>query len=145
MNNRGSVIIVPDEEVIMQPLFERGVPYGEDHTKFIQEFSDMYHLGFTFSNNDYQEAPTKLASSGHLVVKSEDDSSLIVLYLPEVITDRQLDWYYQNEEKLEQYHIISAYSKQRYAVNEDLLWKEIYDIGNLRREMNQKNSIGKKR
>lgn len=57
MNRRGKVWIIPDEGQIIQPLFERDVALGENHTKKIQEFSDMYKLGFQFKPDDYQEAP----------------------------------------------------------------------------------------
>ena len=35
MNNRGKVWIIPDEGQIIQPLFERDVALGENHTKKI--------------------------------------------------------------------------------------------------------------
>ena len=46
MNHRGKLWIIPDEGQIIQPLFEKEVVLGENHTKKIQEFSDMYQLGF---------------------------------------------------------------------------------------------------
>ena len=141
MNNRGKVWIIPDEGQIIQPLFERDVALGENHTKKIQEFSDMYQLGFQFKSDDYQEAPCKIAELGHMVVKSEDSSGLVIFYLPERITDRQLEWVYQNEMILSKYSVIGAYNLQK--ISDEVKWENFYGMDKIKKEINRKYLVGK--
>ena len=89
MNHRGKLIVIPNEEEILQEIFERNVRQGESHTKYLQEFSDTFMLGLHFEESDYQEAPCSIAELGHMVIKIEEDASLVVFYLPERVTDRQ--------------------------------------------------------
>ena len=42
MNHRGKLWIIPDEGQIIQKKIKKEVVLGENHTKKIQEFSDMY-------------------------------------------------------------------------------------------------------
>lgn len=137
MNRRGKVWIIPDEGQIIQPLFERDVALGENHTKKIQEFSDMYQLGFQFKPDDYQEAPCHIAELGHLVVKSEDSSGLVTFYLPETITDRELEWFYQNEMMLSRYNVIGAYNLQK--TDGEVKWENFYGVDKIKKEMNRKH------
>lgn len=132
MNNRGKVWIIPDEGQIIQPLFERDVALGENHTKKIQEFSDMYQLGFQFKPDDYQEAPCQIAELGHLVVKSEDPSGLVIFYLPETITDRELEWFYQNEMMLSRYNVIGAYNLQK--TDGEVKWENFYGVDKIKKK-----------
>ncbi len=137
MNSRGKVWIIPDEAQIIQLLFERDVQRGEDHVKKFQEFSDLYQLGFHFKSDEYQEAPFRIAELGHMTVKSEDLSGIIVFYLPAVITDRELEWFYQNEMMLERYSIIAAYTLR--VENDKYNWEErIYGVDKIKREINRK-------
>ena len=100
MNNRGKLFIIPNEFEILQQSFERDVASGKSHTQRIQEFSDIYTLGFNFTVEDYQTAPCKIAMLGHLIIKTEEEVALVVCYIPEIITDRQYNWLYQNKEML---------------------------------------------
>lgn len=141
MNHRGKLWIIPDEGQIIQSLFEKEVALGENHTKKIQEFSDMYQLGFQFKSDDYQEAPCKIAELGHLVVKSEDSSGLVIFYLPERITDRQLEWVYQNEMILSKYSVIGAYNLQK--ISDEVKWENFYGMDKIKKEINRKYLVGK--
>ncbi|MDE5587241.1 MAG: hypothetical protein K2I72_02590 [Bacilli bacterium] len=78
MNHRGRLIVIPDEEQILQEIFERQVKQGESHTKYLQEFSDIFELGYHFEEDDYQKAPCDIAAAGHMVIKIEEDVSLVI-------------------------------------------------------------------
>ena len=54
MFNRGKLWIVPNDD-IMLPLYFKDISEGISHLKGLQEFSDRFKLGMTFSNDDYQE------------------------------------------------------------------------------------------
>ena len=137
MNSRGKVWIIPDEGQIIQPLFERDVQMGEEHVNKFQEFSDSYQLGFHFERDEYQEAPCRIAELGHMIVNSENSLGIIVFYLPEVITDRELEWFYQNEMMFERYSIIAAYTLR--VENDKYNWEErIYGVDKIKREINRK-------
>lgn len=138
MQNRGKLWIIPNEEEILQEAFQRNVQEGRSHTHRIQEFSDIYHLGFQFKEEDYQTAPCEIAMLGHMVVKSEEEVSLIVCYLPEKITDRQYNWLYQNSDMLGKYIQINAYSLE--TANEDgICWKKVHGIEEIMKEARKKN------
>lgn len=94
MNDRGSVIIIPSEDKIEDNYFEKKIVMN--HLEGFQEFSNKYNLGYQFSNDDYQEAPIKIAKDGHLIVKTIKDMGVALFYIPEVITKRQLEWLNQN-------------------------------------------------
>ena len=97
MLNRGKLWIVPNEEEIIQPLFFEDVYGEESHLKAIQDFSDKYNLGFSFTPNDSQQAPIDIAERGHLIIKSDEDNKLLFFYIPKKITDRQLEYFSNNE------------------------------------------------
>lgn len=137
MNYRGHLWIIPDENQILQSLYERKVNMGLSHTYAIQEFSNLYKLGFEFSESDYQVAPYEITKLGHLVVKSEDYSSVLVFYLPTTITDRQLEWFYANKLELSKYNLIAAYSLEKGLDTEE--WVEIQGLDQIQARMNKKN------
>ena len=96
MLNRGKVWIIPNDDII-QPLYFSEVSNGVSHIKALQEFSNIYRLGMNFSMDDYQQAPIDISKLGHLVIKSDDDSKILIFYIPEIITDRQLEFFQNNE------------------------------------------------
>lgn len=110
MINRGKLWIIPNEEEIIQNVFVQNIESGKSHTQCIQEFSDIYQLDFKFGEEDYQTAPCVIASSGHMVIKSEDEVSLVICYLPEKVTDRQYNWLYQNKNMLDKYIQVNGFS-----------------------------------
>ncbi len=133
MIHRGKLFIIPDEEQILQGLFEYSVEQGKSHTKGIQVFSDMYQLGYQFSEEDYQEAPCLIASMGHMVMKTDDDTSLAIFYLPERITERQNNWIYENQPMLNTYVHVNAYSKNGNK------WDALHGMYEIKLEANRKN------
>lgn len=142
MNNRGKLWIIPDEEQILQEVFESDIKKGISHTSGIQEFSNKYKLGYKFSEEDYQKAPCDMALLGHMVIKTEEETSLVVCYLPERVTDRQYNWLYQNNMILNNYVQIGAFSLHR-VVDDSTCWKEIYGIQEIMKEAGKKNLIPK--
>lgn len=143
MINRGKLWVIPDEEQILQEVFERTVEKGRSHTYRLQEFSEVFQLGFQFGEEDYQTAPCEIATLGHLVVKSEDEVSLIVCYLPERVTDRQYSWLYQNMDMLSKYVQVNSYSLQLSDEN-GICWTKIHGIEEVIVEARKKNLLPKK-
>ena len=97
MLNRGKLWIVPNEEEIIQPLFFEDLYGDEGHLKGIQDFSNQYGLGFNFTPIQSQQAPIVIAEAGHLVIKSDEDNKLLFFYIPKKVTDRQLEYFSNNE------------------------------------------------
>ena len=69
-------------------------------------------------------------------MKSEDPSGLVIFYLPETITDRELEWFYQNEMMLSRYNVIGAYNLQK--TDDEVKWENFYGVDKIKKEMNRK-------
>ncbi len=95
--NRGSVIIIPNENIIEDDYFR--VDIDMNHLSGFQEFIDKYNLGYQFSDGDYQGAPIQLAKDGHFVIKTINDLAVAIFYIPKVITKRQVNWLNDNIEQ----------------------------------------------
>lgn len=126
-------------------MFSREVISG--HLEGIQEFCDIYQLDYHFNKDEYQEAPCILAKDGHVVVKTVDRSGILICYLPEVITDNQNMWFYENNHFFPNYSIIGGFqirlSDEEYVVEElhsmNLVMKQV-NRGNLLYHKNQGKS-----
>lgn len=70
-------------------------------------------------------------------MKSEDPSGLVIFYLPETITDRELEWFYQNEMMLSRYNVIGAYNLQK--TDGEVKWENFYGVDKIKKEMNRKH------
>lgn len=138
MNNRGKLIVVPNEEQILQESFEWEVKQGESHTSDLQKFSDIYGLGYQFKEDDYQRAPCDIAGSGHMVIKTGEAASLIIFYLPERITDRQYNYIYNHQNEFSGYIQVNGYSLR---VEETIIWDKIHGIHEIMREAMKKNLL----
>jgi len=136
MNHRGKLIVIPNEEEILQEIFERNVRQGENHTKYLQEFSDYFMLGLHFKESDYQGAPCSIAELGHMVIKIEEDASFAIFYLPERITDRQYQYIYNHQIELGKYIEVSGFSLRR---GEEISWDRIHKISGIMGEATKKN------
>lgn len=110
--NRGSLIIIPDENQILKPVIEQCVLVGDNHNTGIDIFIKNYYPNnnLNIDINDYNGAPSVVADLGHLIIKTEDDVSLIIFYIPSVITDNQINWFLENKYKLQNYQMCSAIS-----------------------------------
>ena len=138
MNHRGRLIVIPDEAKILQEIFERQIKQGESHTKYLQEFSDIFELGYHFKEDDYQEAPCAIANSGHMVIKIEEDVSLVICYLPKRITDRQYLYLHGHQTEFSQYGKINAYSLK---TEEEEEWDSVHGMGEIIQEATRKNLL----
>lgn len=99
----GRVIIVPDEEQIKDDLFEGIIVGNKNHVDRYQEFSNKYNLGYDFSENDSYIAPLTMASLGHFCYNTAESISNILMYIPEVVTKRQYDYFVNNREMILKY------------------------------------------
>jgi len=124
MKNRGKIYIIPDENQIIEEEFMREIV--KNHLDGIREFSEKYQLGYNFTDDSYQEAPCILASLGHMVVKTSDDASLVVCYIPRVVTDRQNMWIHNHESLLQQNKFVGSF-----LIKEKANYKELDSINGL--------------
>ncbi len=104
----GKLYVIPDENQILEEEFYKDI--RTNHLDGFQEFSDQYQLGYQFKKEEYQDAPCYLALDGHLILKTVDDSGLVIIYIPEVVTDRQYMWFYNHQNLLAKYSMIGAYA-----------------------------------
>ena len=140
MFKRGKVWIVPSDD-IMQPLYFKQVNEGVAHLTALQEFADKFQLGMKFTLDDYQEAPIDIAGRGNLVIKSDDDSKVLLFYIPKAVTDRQLEFFLNNEMDFNSsYSKIGAFFLED---NEVKMERGILEIRKLLNTKNKKNYIKK--
>lgn len=140
MGERGMLWIIPDEGQIIQPLFERKVDSGVSHTDEINEFIKKYDIDLNFKQWDYHAAPCMVAQLGHLVIKSDDDVSQLIFYIPELVTDRQLQFIYNNHSKFSKYQVIGGYSLI-YLDDGRVAWTMLHGISQVLLEINKRNNI----
>lgn len=81
--------------------------------------------------DDYHEGPCLLASLGYMVVKSENDSSILVYYLPETISENQRDWFIDHRYLGIEYTKIGGYSLKR-------TWETIEGFEGIKKEIKEK-------
>lgn len=107
MGKKGSVYIIPNENKILEDEFYHEVI--KDHIEAFLAFSDKYKQDYNFTSEDSTIAPYVVAKDGHLVVKIEEDSGLVVCYIPKVVTDRQVNWIHANSEKITKYTLVGGF------------------------------------
>ena len=142
MNYRGKLFVIPNEEDNHQEFFERKIETGKKTYYYLQEFSDLYELGLKFNEEDYQVAPYQIAELGHLVVKTDNELSLAVCYLPEIITDKQYTWLCNNQNKITTNAMVVGLSLEKYINN---TWAKINGIKQIMTVANKKNLIKEER
>lgn len=108
MTDRGRVIIIPNENKILQSIYEKDIM--QNHLEAFRDFSEKFKLGYHFKDEDYQEAPLQIAKEGHLSIKTIDDAGLFIIYIPRVVTDRQIEWFYKNMDNYNQYQTIGGFA-----------------------------------
>ena len=115
----------------------------------IQEFSDIYKLGYQFKKEEYQDAPCTLAKDGFLIVKTVEDAGILIFYVPEFISDNQCMWYSENMMLFSKYSTIGAYlvkdDGNGYHIDEksDINVNQLYLILNQKNMLYDKNKFGK--
>ena len=87
------------------PVFFQRLIGKNKHLKYIQDFSNNYNLGYKFElGKDDNIAPIMLALDGHIVIKtSHDFISIMVSYIPSLITSKQKKWLDDNLGKFKNY------------------------------------------
>ncbi len=135
---RGKLWIVTDENQILKSLFYKEIPMGVSHNQGIKEFVNENKLEIVVREDDYHEAPCIMAELGHIVIKSEDSIKQLIFYIPENITDRQLEWFLLNQAKLSDYIQIGAYSLHK-TENQKIEWKKLHGMNEIMVELNRKN------
>ena len=95
---------------------------------------DCYFSG-GIKDSDYNTAPCEIAMLGHLVIKTIEDVKMIVCYLPEIVTDKQYEFIYNNQDMFLNNIQNGGYSLRN---NE---FVEINGMDNLMREINKKNML----
>lgn len=129
--NRGSVIIIPSEDKIEDNYFQADIDMN--HLDGFQEFSNKYNLGYSFSLDDYQEAPIQIAKDGHFIIKTIKDLDVALFYIPQVVTKRQVDWLNENIEQFRFFQKIGGFSIE----NNDLEPERIHGYYNLTNEIKE--------
>lgn len=138
MNERGTLWIIPDESQILSPLFVRKIDDGTSHTLGMKEFVDIYKIDLDIKASDYHDAPCRIAALGHLIIKSVDDASQLIFYIPQVVTDRQIEYIYNNRVELSNFQMIGAYS-MKYLDSDEEVWKTLHGFNEIVTEINNKN------
>ena len=139
----GRVIIVPDEEQIKDDLFEGIIVGNKNHVDRYQDFSNKYNLGYDFSENDSYIAPLTMASLGHFCYNTAESISNILMYIPEVVTKRQYDYFVNNREM-----ILKYVDKKATAIrNKDgnLVTEELDDLDLIEKEVKKRYEEYKKK
>ena len=138
----GRVIIVPDEEQIKDDVFEKIIVGNENHVDRYQDFSGKYHLGYEFSDNDSYIAPLTMASIGHFCYNTAESISNILMYIPEVVTERQYNYFVNNREM-----ILNYVDKKATAVKDrdgNLVIETLDDFDLIEKEVNKRYGKYKK-
>ena len=128
MRKRGDLWIIPFDP---EEAYHVDVFMGQEHTEGLIDFVKRNALPLDIKLDDYREGPCLLASLGYMVVKSENDSSILVYYIPEMISENQRDWFIEHRYLEMEYIKIGGYS-----LNEN--WKIIESFEGIKREIKEK-------
>ena len=139
----GRVIIVPDEEQIKDDLFEGIIVGNKNHVDRYQDFSNKYNLGYDFSENDSYIAPLTMASLGHFCYNTAESISNILMYIPEVVTKRQYDYFVNNKEMILKYVDTKATAVKKRDGN--LIIEALDDFDLIEKEVNKRYEEYKKK
>lgn len=139
----GRVIIVPDEEQIKDDLFEGIIVGNKNHVDRYQDFSNKYNLGYDFSENDSYIAPLTMASLGHFCYNTAESISNILMYIPEVVTKRQYDYFVNNREMILKYVDKKATAVKKRDGN--LIIEALDDFDLIEKEVNKRYEEYKKK
>ena len=133
INKRGDLWIIP---FFNESVFHRDILNGQDHTEAIIEFVRLNQLPLQIKADDYHDGPCLLASMGYMIVKSEINSSLLIFYIPSVITENQKDWFLDHRYLSIEYSKIGGYNLKQ-------TWEPIHGFEAIRSEIIKKYSYEK--
>lgn len=112
METRGKLYIISKFD--SDDVFEREVTDDAYHSDFVHEFIESKNIDSDLI--DF-EAPYVMPSLGYLAIKTDDDSSYVVCYIPNHVTDVQLEFMRENMKKITNgYKHVVAY----YDIDEDM-------------------------
>ena len=128
VRKRGDLWVIPFDS---EENYHIDILIGQEHTEGLIDFVRRNSLPLDIKVDDYHESPCLLASLGYMVVKSENDSSILVYYIPEMISENQRDWFIEHRYLEMEYIKIGGYS-----LNEN--WKIIESFEGIKREIKEK-------
>ena len=131
MNIRGNLWIIPDENQLNCPVYHEEIIKGLSHTDGIMEFIRKNKLPIPLSSIDSRSGPLKMAELGHMVVKTEDNSGMLIFYIPAKITQNQWDWFLDNRLMFGKYQYIGAFS---YAAE----WYQLHGLNEIKEDLRHK-------
>lgn len=134
MPESGMVIIIPDENQILTHEYRKKI--YENHLEAFTAFADKFKLGYHFTSDDYQYAPEKLALDGHFIVKETNEPRMVVMYIPEIVTDRQLEWFELHKLDYFDYQLMRAFSMANGSDS-----KQILGLEEIHKEMIRKHLL----
>lgn len=138
----GKLIIIPDENQVLGGVFETNI--RSSHLTGIQEFCDKYKLGYKFRNEEYQDAPCRLALDGHLILKTVEQGSggVMICYIPPLVTDNQAMWISSQNFSFDKYSYVGAYAiDEEQFDDKQISYKEVEGMDNIIKVINQKNML----
>ena len=116
---KGKLIIIPNK-TIEEEKFELDITEDEYHLSGYQSFSDKYEI----------------AEDGHLSLKTTEEESTLIFYLPEIITERQMNYVKNNITKFQNYKIVGSYSIRK--IDQNIYKEEIMGLNNTLQKIKQK-------
>ena len=128
MRKRGDLWVIPFDS---EENYHIDILIGQEHTEGLIDFVRRNSLPLDIKVDDYHEGPCLLASLGYMVVKSENDSSILVYYLPETISENQRDWFIDHRYLGIEYTKIGGYSLKR-------TWETIESFEGIKKEIKEK-------
>lgn len=137
---RGNLIIIPDENQILNPIFKEDITGKDAHNTGIEKFIKKYYPNtqIKIDLDDYNGAPCEIVKMNHLVIKTEDTISLLIFYLPEIITDRQITWLMEQQFILGRYQTCVGLSETK--EENKIIFKEMNGLSDIMKEAKRKNS-----
>lgn len=114
-----------------------------NHLDGMKEFMTKHGIKYDLSEDDYQETPVALARDGHLVVKFEETSNIVVFYIPRVVNDEQNKWLYYNMNKFANRNIIGGFVISHDETEDKL--DEVTGLDKIIRIMNKRNMLYEKK
>ena len=80
-----------------------------------------------------------MALDGHLVVKTVDDVSNLICYIPEIVTDNQCMWFSENMDMIQKYIVVGGYGVNKKDNSYETVITE--DFHQLLRLINKRNLL----